>query len=202
MKALKVSKMSKKPKKITNKPDFKTLIPSYSDSELINILKKRNHYQPEAVACAVEEAIKRGIINSEHDILAEEFRTTPLKNTLFPVIENEIQRKKISKSIIRGLIISGIIPGISGIIQFFDGNPAESLPLITGSIIWFVLSVMLYFKVKHSNIRTLLVFVLISMIYIVKLLIEKDSLDVIDFFIPIVFYSLLVYGLIFLKKIN
>ncbi|MDR2910896.1 MAG: hypothetical protein LBV47_05980 [Bacteroidales bacterium] len=194
--------MSKKSKGFINKPDFRTLIPGYSDSELINILKMRSYYQPEAVNIAVEEAIKRGIINSEQDIFAEEFRVKQLKNTFFPVIENEIQRKKISKSIIRVLIISGVILGMTGLIQFFDNNLAESMLLFAVSITWLVLSVMLFRKVKYSIIRTLLVFVLISIIYTTKILIAKDLLSVIDFFIPIVFYFLVIYGLIFLKKIN
>ena len=194
--------MLEKSKKNANKSDFKDLIPGYSDDEIIKILKMRNHYQPEAAAFALEEAIKRGIIDSEQNLLAEEFRVKPLSSTFFPVIENEVQREKISKSIIRGLIISGAIPGILGIIRFFNGNLAESLLPVAGSIIWLVLSVMLLREIKHSIIRTLLVIVLISIIYIVKNLIAKDFLTVMDFFIPIVLYALIVYGLVFLKKIN
>lgn len=199
---LKVFKMSKQSKDFKNKPDFRTLIPEYSDAELIGILKMRNHYQPEAARLAVEEAVKRGIINSEQDIFAEEFRTKQLKNTFFPVVGNEIQRNKISRSIIRVLIISGVVVGMMGLIQLFDNNLAESILLLAVSITWIVLSVMLLRKVRHSIIRILFVFVVISIVYTAKLLIEKELLSVMDFFIPVVFYFLVIYGLIFLRKIN
>ena len=38
-----------------------------SDQEIVNILKMRKHYQPEAAQTAVNEALKRGIIHSEDD---------------------------------------------------------------------------------------------------------------------------------------
>ena len=194
--------MSKKSNSFANKSNFRTLIPEYSDAELIKILKMRNHYQPEAVSFAIEEAIRRGLIDSEQNLLAEEYRVKPLKNTFFPIIENEVQRKKISKSIIRGLIISGVTPGILGVIRFFDGNLTDGLLLVVGSIIWLVLSAMLFREVKHSIIKILFVFVSISVIYVVKFFITNDFFRALDFFIPIIFYCFLVYGLIFLKKIN
>jgi len=41
---LKIIQNVEKTKKITNKPGFKTLIPEYSDAELIKILKVRDHF--------------------------------------------------------------------------------------------------------------------------------------------------------------
>jgi hypothetical protein len=194
--------MMERSKRYTDKPDFNTLIPGYSDSEIINILKKRNLYQPEAAELAIKEAIKREIIYSEHDLLSEEYRVKPLKNSIFPNIENENQRKKISKSITRGLIISGAIPLIYGIMQFFDGNLTEGFIISSGSIIWLIFSVLLFRVVKRPIINSLFVIALISVFYLANLFIQRSSLKMMDFFIPIFFYFLVFYGLLFLKKIN
>jgi hypothetical protein len=194
--------MMERSKRYTDKPDFNTLIPGYSDSEIINILKKRNLYQPEAAELAIKEAIKREIIYSEHDLLSEEYRVKPLKNSIFPNIENENQRKKISKSITRGLIIAGAIPLIYGIMQFFDGNLTEGFIISSGSLIWLVFSVLLFRVVKRPIINSLFVIALISVFYLANLFIQRSSLKMMDFFIPIFFYFLVFYGLLFLKKIN
>ena len=98
---MKIIQNVEKTKKITNKPGFKTLIPEYSDAELIKILKVRDHYQSEAIAIAVEEAIKRGIINSEQDLLAKEFREAPLllKNSFSRLLKMISSGKKLAKAL-------------------------------------------------------------------------------------------------------
>ena len=91
--------------------DFRKDIPEYSDEQLIAILKLRDHYQPEAAKLAVNEALKRGIINSEQDLLAEEYRCEPIKFSLFPEIKKKINRVKIRKSIARSLVLCRPVSG-------------------------------------------------------------------------------------------
>src|SRR5690554_6288827 len=88
-----------------SKPDFKEVMGKLNDESLTEVLRKRNLYQPEAARSAIDEAIRRGLINSEEDLLSEKYRIQPLKTRLFPEIENEHLRVKIRKSISRSLLI-------------------------------------------------------------------------------------------------
>ncbi len=194
--------MREKSKDAKNKPDFRTLIPEQSDEEIKEILKKRNLYQPEAADLAVKEAVKRGIIHSEQDLFSEEFRVNPFKSSLFPVIEKEVQRKKISKSICRGLIISGAIPLIYGIVLILDHNFTEGIALTVGGVLWLGLAVQLFREVKNWMINLFFVVLVIALAYLVNLFVSLKSFIFMDFFIVAIFYLLIIYGLIYLRKLN
>ena len=75
----------------TNKPDFRSSILNNSDEEILVILKKRKQYQPEAAKLAIQEAIKRGLINSEQDLFSEKFQEQSSKSFLFPIIIAEFK---------------------------------------------------------------------------------------------------------------
>ena len=46
--------MGEKSTKNQTKSDFNSLIPNYNDQEILEILKKRNFYQPEAAELAIK----------------------------------------------------------------------------------------------------------------------------------------------------
>lgn len=184
------------------KPDFTKQIPEYSDDEILTILKKRKYYQPEAARLAIDEAIRRGLINSENDLLALEFHVKPLKKSLFPKIEDRTQKKKISKSISRGLLITGIIPLIFGMLKINEGNQVEGSLVTFGGALWMIFASQTIRKVNHAILNMLFALLIVASIYITQLLFRLKSIVFMDIFIVAVVFSLTVYGLMFLKRLH
>ena len=81
--------------------DFKEIINKHTDEQILEILKKRAHYQPEAVEVAVNVAIERELIHTEQDLFGPEFSSEPLRRKLIPEISREKNKNRIRKSISR-----------------------------------------------------------------------------------------------------
>jgi hypothetical protein len=182
--------------------DFNTLIPEYDDHEILEILKKRNYYQPDAANLALQEAIRRGLIHSEADLVAEEFRVKEMRYVLFPPIEKEHQKDRIRKSIARGLVISGILPTVWGFVRFNEGVKLEGGILILLGFLWIFLSSRLFRRAEFKTIWIMLILLIASIIYVVKELISLKSIVFMDILIPVVVYGFIVYGLLFLLKMD
>lgn len=193
--------MIEKSKVHQEKPDFVTQIPEYSDGEILKILKKRNHYQPEAARLAVEEALKRKLIFSEEDLLAKEYRPKPLKKKLFPAIEDNTQRQKISRSISRGLLITGVIPIIFGLLKFNQGNTVEGSLVTSGGVLWMFFAAQTIRKIQPKILRLFFVLLALGGIYLVNVFLQLKSFVFMDVFIVAVVYGLAIYGLLFLIKL-
>lgn len=82
----------------------------YSDEHILKILKQRTYYIPEAAQLAIDEALKRGLIKSEQDLLSEAFRVEELKFSWFPKPVNKANGMKISRSIGRSLVFAAFCP--------------------------------------------------------------------------------------------
>jgi hypothetical protein len=94
-----------------------------SDQEIVNILKLRKHYQPEAARAAINEALKRGLIHAEDDLLGEQFRPQSLgRPSIFPVGNTEAQNVAIVNSLCRIMYGISLIPLIMTYYQFDNGK--------------------------------------------------------------------------------
>jgi len=183
--------------------DFRTQIPELPDEEIVYILKRRHYYLEEAKKMAIDEAVKRGIINSEQDLFSDEYNVKPVKFSLFPKIEDAENRIKITKSIARVLIISGVLPAVWGIIRLNFGALTEGIVLIVFGATWIFYSAKVMLRFKKTQVWILIVLLLFSSLYFIKIVLLRKGIFVfMDFFIPAVLYLLIVYGLIFLYKIN
>lgn len=196
-----MTKKSKGSKNIS-KPDFKEVMGTLNDEALTEVLRKRNLYQPEAARSAIDEAIRRGLINSEEDLLSEKYRIQPLKTRLFPEIENEHLRVKIRKSISRSLLISGILPLIFGAIRIQSGNLNEAALILIFGFIWSAFSFRLMKSFSRNIICFLLILAGISLFYIIRLLAGQPGINLIDKIAVSFFYLLLFYGLLFLLRLK
>jgi hypothetical protein len=185
-----------------NNTDFKTGIPEYNDQEILSILKKRKYYQPEAVKMAKEEAFKRNLINSEEDLLGDEYSVPPLKFGLFPKIESKKNKAKIRKSIARAVLIAGVLPTVWGFLTLNNGNNLEGGILVASGLLWIFLSAKLIQKVNDSYLKALFVFSALSFLYVGKVLLQGADIVFMDVFIIAVLYGLLLYGLIFIRKLR
>lgn len=194
--------MTDKSREVTNKSDFRSSIPEFGDEQILSILKKRSQYQKEAADLAIQEAIKRGLINSEQDLFAEEFNEKPYRFSFFPLIENEKIKNKTRKSIARILLIIGAVPAVWGVLEIFKGEFVEGFVLLILGLAWVYSSFKLMSRIQIQIVNLLTILLLVSVAYIVKLLIEMKGLEIMDYFIPFVFYALIIYSLLFLRRLK
>lgn len=180
---------------------FEELMDVMDDEQIINVLQKRNHYQEKAIEAAVCEAIRRGLIHSEDDLLAPEFRTEPLKTKLFPDIENEGVRNKIRKSIARGLLIAGILPLIWGVLKINAGYRYEGLMVLAFGLVWMGISGSLIRQMLPSAVKILYAFIAFSLAYTGRLLFSQPVIEFMDTFIITVLYLFILYGLTYLWRL-
>lgn len=182
--------------------DFRRDIPEYSDEKIIEILKQREHYQPEAAQLAISEAIKRGIIFSEQDLFAEEYKVEELHFSLFPNIKKEENRINIRKSIGRSLVIFGVMPMVFGMLQVNKGNILEGGAILLMGVLWMYSSAQVIKYFHKLFLSFLLIESVLGMAYIVSKLLLLKRFIFFDFFIPSVLFLLIIYGLLFLLRIS
>lgn len=182
--------------------DYKKDIPEYNDDEILEILKKRKYYQEEAVNIALEEALNRGLIQTEQDLFEEDFRPEPLKFRIFPKIEDEKNKNKIRKSIARSTLITGIIPLIWGFLLINAEKNIEGGIFLLAGICWIYFASGLIRKYNQKILNTLFVITALSFIVVLYELFTMRTKQFMDFFIVAVLYGLLTYGLLFINKMK
>lgn len=181
---------------------FQSKFSNFSDDEIAIVLKKRNHYQKTAVEVAVQEAIKRGIIHSEEDLLSAEFNVKPMPFTFFPKIENEKARLKTLKSMSRSLLIVGAVPTIWGALKVYRGHLYEGLILLILGLIWISVSFQMMKTVSSRGVSVLLVIFVAAVFYVSRLLWANIFTSVTDVFISVIFCLLALYGLLYMRKLG
>ena len=184
-----------------NLPGYEELIPKYSEEELLNVLRKRSYYTKEAADLAIQEAIKRGIINSEQDLFSEKFKEEKLQFSWFPVPQNKEARHKLRRSIIRSMVGAGLIPLVFGAYQIYRGYGAHSEIYVAFGLLWIVLSILL----KRNKIGSIILFLGIADLAAAAYLLYKILVSghaVIEYFIVLTISLMVLYGLIFLSKIS
>lgn len=183
-------------------PEFKEIITGYSDDEIRKVLKKRKLYQKEAADFAIQEAIRRGIIYSEQDLFAAEFKHEPEKFSLFPTVENEKARGKFKKSISRSLLILGALPVVWGGIKIFETQSLEGILIFIFGAAWCLSAFQLMRSVKTKLIYFMFFLLILAAGYFVKIFISSASLYSIDVLVTILAFGSVFYGIGFLSKMK
>ena len=173
----------------------------HTDEQILEILKKREQYQPEAVDVAVKEAISRKLIHSEQDLFSPEFSPEPLKRKLIPEIHREKNKNRIRKSLGRSLLIAGVLPLIFGFVRYNSGQLFEGIGILVFGLTWMFLSAQIIRKGSKSVIHLLLGIAFASLIYVGYLFADSKSVIFMDVFIIAVLYLLVFYGLFFVRKL-
>lgn len=194
--------MSKESNEINFEPDFIAKYAELPDNEILAILKKRKHYQPEAEKAAIAEAIKRQLIHSEQDLFSEEFREEKLAFSIFPHIENENARIKTRKSIARSLLIVGAVPTIWGGLNFYRTEKLENIALLLLGVVWGFASFQLMKKAAKSTLNLMFLLLMAAYVYFIKLFISFINLTFFDVFFAIISGLLILYGLLFYRKLS
>lgn len=194
-------KMVGKSNKESSEVDFKEVYKTAADKQIIEVLKQRKHYQEAAAEAAINEAIARGLINSEHDLMADKYRHEPLKFSLFPEIENQISRDKVRKSLTRSLLFLGAIILVWGAWQLFQHNYNEGIGFLIAGIVWELISFSFFKSVNGAKVNLLLAIQGVAAVYAIVKLATQKNVMFIDLFILAVLFGLVLYGLIYMKKI-
>lgn len=182
--------------------EFRTIISGYSDEQLVEVLKKRNFYKPEAAEFAIEEAIRRRIIFSEQDLLAQEYRVEELSLSLFPSIKSNKNRERIRKSIARSLVICGILPVVYGLLKLNGGKVFEGSLILFLGLLWIFCSSQLIKFFRKSFALLLMVGACVSLVYVFFKLISLKHVVFMDYFISAALFFLVIYGLFLLIRIH
>ncbi len=182
--------------------DFHDLIPGSSDEELIRILKQRTYFIPEAAQLAVEEAIKRGIIHSEEDLLHEDYRVKELRFSWFPEPANDKIRLRLIKSLGRSLVFCGIFPLVYGLIKMNAGHQFEGALLALFALIWMSLASQLTRTFHKQIVFVMLAANAIGASYVFIRLISFNQSPLMDLFVAVVLFALITYALIYIYTIR
>ena len=182
--------------------DFREKITESTDEELVGILKQRTYFIPEAAQLAIEEAVKRGIIHSEDDLLHEDYRVKELQFSWFPEPVNDINRRRLMKSLGRSLVFCGIFPLVYGMIKLNAGHQFEGAVLAAFALVWISLSSQLMRSYHKKIVFALLAANSAGAIYVFFRLISFNRSPLMDLFVAVVLFVLITYALLYLYQIN
>jgi 4-amino-4-deoxy-L-arabinose transferase-like glycosyltransferase len=178
--------------------EIKHAMKDYRDEEIREILKKRNLYNPKVAQMAVEEALRRGIIHSEQDLVAREYKTQKLRFRLFPVIENKEMKERLIKSLSRGILLTGVFPVIFGFLKIAENQWTEAFLFIILGVVW-ILSTAFLMRTHHRKLVFLiLTLAVLSAVYVASLLLQMKPLRFMDLFVAAAIYGIIFYSLFYI----
>jgi len=185
-------------------PEFMQIIAGYTDNELRKVLKKRKLYTKEAADFAIQEAIKRGLIYSDQDLFAKEYKDEPEKFSIFPTIENEKARAKFKKSISRSLLILGVLPMVWGGFKIYETQSWEGILIFVFGVAWSLISLQLMrsAKLNPKLIYFMFLFAILAFGYVVTIFISSHYLNTIDLLISAIAVGFVFYAIGFLGKMK
>jgi len=185
-------------------PEFRQIIAGYTDDELRKVLKKRKLYRKEAADFAIQEAIRRGLIYSEQDLFAKEYKDEPEKFSIFPSIENEKARAKFKKSISRSLLILGILPMVWGGFKIYETQSLEGILMFIFGATWSLTSFQLMrsAKLNPKLIYFMFLLAILAFGYLVKIFISSHYINTIDVLISSIAVGFVFYAIGFLGKMK
>jgi len=186
----------------TDKMNLYERYSNYTDSQILEILKRHKDYQEAAVDLAVKIAIERQLINSGQDLLAPEFQNRKSSGfNLFPEISSGYHRERLIGSIFRFLYLVSLLPLAYGILNYAKGEMLQTLLGVGVGLIWFLLGLLLD-KTRKLVVFVPLFFLLFSVSLIIGIKIfEKEPLLLLDFAMLLIGTLLPFYLLMYLKKL-
>jgi len=173
-----------------------------TDDELFKVLKKRIYYTEEAARIAIEEAKRRGLINSEYDLLSDKFRAEELEFSWFPLPESEGARQRIRKSIGRSLVICGIIPIVFGFLEINSGSVGFGRIILAFGIVCGVLSTQFARAYQKLLFYGLMVANAMAFVFVCSRVFKMKTPVILDFFVALTVFLMIAYGLLYIRRIE
>jgi hypothetical protein len=175
---------------------------TYTDDQLIQVLKNHKDYQPDAVAAAVKIAVERQLINSEQDLLSIEIQSVrTVEFGLFPQITNEYQRIKLIGSIFRFTYVLAFLPVIFGFLKYAEGQINLTFAGVGVGLIWLLLC--FWLSKTRKMILFLPLFLLLFAVsgFVVINLFNSESFRILDAVMLVIGTILPIYLLLLLKRL-
>jgi hypothetical protein len=185
-------------------PEFKTIIAGYTDDELRKVLKKRKLYQKEAADFAIQEAIRRGVIYSEQDLFAKEYKDEPDKFSIFPIIENDKSRTKFIRSISRSLLILGALPLVWGFVKIWGSQSVEGIFILIFGAAWSFTSFKMM-RAANPDLKLIYFMFIMTVLaagYIIRNFAARNSLTRVDILITAIGLGFVLYAIGFLGSLR
>lgn len=175
---------------------------TFSDNQILDVLKNHKNYQEAAVVAAIQIAIERQLINSEQDLLSPEFQSPELEGfTIFPISTNSYHRQTMTGSIFRFLYVMAFLPVIYGFLKHGEGQLSQTYVGVGIGAVWFILCYLLK-RTKKLMLIVPMLFLLFSVSSVVGVKIFGSvSFAVMDVVMLIIGTLLPVYLLLLLKKL-
>jgi hypothetical protein len=182
--------------------DFYEKYISYTDEQLLEVLKNHKDYQDSAVDAAVKIAIERQLIHSEQDLFSPEFQDAKIyRNRMFPEIPNDFQREKLAGSIFRFLYLMSILPLVFGFLKYAEGQYYMTAIGLGIAVIWFLLSFLLARTKKTVVFIPLFILLFSISLYIGTIILSSSFIKIMDLVMLIVGLLLPTYLLLLLRKL-
>jgi hypothetical protein len=173
-----------------------------TDNEILDILRHRSNYQEAAVSAAMQLAIERGLISSEHDLLSPGFRQAdPPRFRLFPPIANVQHSQRLIGSIFRLLYLLSLVPLIDALMSFVNGKTDRMLEAIAVGVFWAVLC-FLFRKTGHILLMGLMLVVLIFVLTLSSLwILGQAPVNLVDWLMALVGTILPAYLILYVRQL-
>lgn len=190
------------PKEIQTEVDYQEKYKQFSDAEIREILLLRNSYQEKAAQAAIQEAISRGIIQSEQDLFSEAYRQpTNQPGRFFPNIRKPEQKERILSSIYRINYILGIIPFIFAGLNYSKGEFTPCVIFAGVGIGWMFLNFRLSKTKSGLLLNLMFALVILAFAYSIYYVYILKSPQVMDFAVTVIAFLIPAYCLLFARSI-
>ncbi|WP_372776334.1 hypothetical protein [Mangrovibacterium sp.] len=169
---------------------------NYSDDELLAILRNPGGYQEQAVEIARGIAEQRGL-----NVAAGISEDAGQRTSIFPHLSTPEKSMKLLRSLQRLLYFVALIPLITGALSFADGYPSLAIAYVSLALLWGAVAFMAVSRKKHTMV--LLLFLLLGFMLVLRYITAglPVAASVADWFIMVLAIVLLVYVLLYFKKL-
>ena len=181
---------------------MREIISHSSDEELLERLKQRAYYTAEATELAVDEALERGLIFSEQDLLDEKFRGEALQFSWFPVPQNSAVRLRIYKSIARSLVVCGLIPIVFAFLEMNAGRQQTGRPVLIFGLLWMFGAAQLSKRYRPLAGYGLLLASAVAMAFVILHFELLKSMAPMDIGVAFILFLGIDYGLLYCRKLG
>ncbi len=175
---------------------------SYTDAQILEILKNQKDYQENARSAAIKIAIERQLIHSEQDLLSPEFQNSKnTRLTLFPQTTSAYHYQRLVGSIFRFLYVLSFLPIVYGFLKYSEGYMDQTILGVGIGLAWFLLVILLK-RLKKPVILIPLFGILIFVGASVSFkIVENHPIRILDLVILIIGMLLSSYFLILAKNL-
>ncbi|MCL3780804.1 hypothetical protein EMN47_10460 [Prolixibacteraceae bacterium JC049] len=177
--------------------DFKDRMSQLTDEQLITVLRSKSGYREEAYEAAVEVALEREILKSKEDLTLDKFKEVVQKRQFLSFGGSEEQLKQVKGSLIRSLMIVGLIPMIYFVMGFLNKIEITHWYALGVGLLW---SGVLFYTKKHNKSTLLGLLPLAVAGSVLYRFFVMGSASMLDIVVLSILFIIVVFVTLFLRK--